>query len=94
MKNAKAKETKYRKHPELKPGIRIQYRDKNGASRSGRIKSRKGNFLKVAAGISVAFPKKVSIDAVTGYWNPRVKASPENRVTARLKKSLMIGRRT
>lgn len=69
------KETKYRKHPELKSGIRIQYRDKNEATRAGRIRKRDGNFL------SVKFSKeRISIADVTGYWNPRVKASPENLI--------------
>lgn len=73
--NAKAKETKYRKHPELKSGIRIQYRDKNEATRAGRINTRKGNFLKVKFS-----RERISIADVTGYWQPRVKASPENIV--------------
>lgn len=82
MKNAKAKETKYRNYPELKPGIRIQYRDKNEATRTGKIISRRGNTLTVIIGAKyipkVSAKYRIDIDDVSGYWKGRLKANYQN----------------
>lgn len=70
-------EQKYRKYPELQKGIRIQYVDE-GAVRSERIHSRHGNSITV---INASKQKKrIRTEQVKGYWQPKVKARPENLI--------------
>lgn len=70
-------EQKYRKHPELHKGIRIQYVD-DSAVRSERIHSRHGNSITVINALKQK--KRIKIEQVKGYWQPKVKARPENMI--------------
>lgn len=78
------KETKHRKYPELTKGVRIQYKDKNEATRAGKILARKGNTLTVIIGTKYTpklnKPYRIPIDNVYGYWKGRTAARPENMI--------------
>lgn len=63
-------------YPELEEGIRVQYKDRNEATRQGRIVARRGNTLTVLGALKTR--ARVSIENITGYWQPKVKASPKN----------------
>lgn len=86
---------KHRKFPEIQKGIRIQFMDKNEATRSGKILARKGNTLTVIIGyryVKILNKKyRISISNVIGYWNPKVKAIQKNLI--RLKEVRKDGRR-
>lgn len=69
---------KFRRHPELQKGIRIQYIDENGATRTERIHSRHGNTITVVDVLKRK--KRIKIEHIEGYWKPRVKASPDNLI--------------
>ena len=62
----------------LKEGIRVQYKDRNEATRQGRIVARHGNTITVVGALKSR--ARVSIGNVVGYWQARVKASPYNLV--------------
>ncbi len=72
------KQVEHRKFPGLRPGIRVQYVDRDGASRSERMCSRNGNTITVRNALNVK--KRIFIEKVRGYWKPRVKASLENLI--------------
>lgn len=63
-------------YPELEEGIRIQYKDRNEATRQGCIVARKGSTISVLGALKTK--ARVSIGNITGYWQPKVKASPKN----------------
>lgn len=63
-------------YPELIGGIRIQYKDKNEATRQGRIIARRGNLVTILGALKTR--ARVSTENITGYWKARVKASPKN----------------
>lgn len=65
-------------YPELKEGIRVQYKDRNEATRQGRIVARHGNKITVLGALKIR--ARVSIENVQGYWQERVKASPKNYI--------------
>ena len=69
------KEQKFRNFPELQKGIRIQYSDQ-GAIRTERIHSRHGNTITVTNALKQR--KRINVAQVKGYWEPKVKAKPEN----------------
>lgn len=61
---------------ELKQGIRVQYQDRNGATRQGRIIARQGNKITIEAALKVRM--RVPAENISGYWVPKVRASPKN----------------
>lgn len=63
-------------HPELEEGIRVQFKDRNEATRQGRIITRQGNKVTVEAALKVRM--RVPAENISGYWAPKVKASPKN----------------
>lgn len=83
------KKVKHRKYPDLGEGVRIQYRDKNGATRAGKILWRKGNVLTVIIGTKYkpGLNKKyrINVDDVFGYWKGRVAAKHENMMSLPIK---------
>lgn len=74
----------FRKLPELIPGLRIQYTDKDEKTRAGKILSRRGNTLTVCIGTKynprVSKKYRIPITNVTGYWKGRTAARPENLI--------------
>lgn len=77
----------FRKLDELKKGIRVQYRDKYGRLRTGIVMSRRGNVLSIKTPLHQYTKnkgkrkyKQVHINDLYGYWPPRCKASPKNRI--------------
>ncbi len=74
------KEQKFRKFPELIPGTRIQYMDKDEKTRAGKILSRKGNILTVCIGTKydprVSRKYRIPVENVAGYWKGRTAARP------------------
>ncbi len=66
------------KAPELQKGIRILYRDGDGAARAERIHTRKGNTLTVINALKQK--TRITIDQVKGYWKPKVRANPKNLI--------------
>ncbi len=69
---------KYRQRPELRTGIRVQYVDEGGAVRAERIHSRHGSTITVIN--TLKRKKRIAVEKVRGYWQPKVKASPANLV--------------
>ncbi len=72
---------KHRASPELVKGIRVQYKDRDMKTRVETIYLRSGNTITV---INVLKEKtRIELDSVTGYWQPRVRASPKNIISLR-----------
>jgi hypothetical protein len=64
--------------PEIQKGIRIQYLDREGKLRAGRVHIRGKTIV-----ITVDALKQhhdVKIERVKGYWKPKVRASPQNMI--------------
>jgi len=72
-------EDKFRSHPELVKGIRIQYSDRDSKTRTAVIHSRTGNFITVHDALKQRH--RIRLSEVRGYWIPRVKSSPANMIT-------------
>lgn len=72
------KEQKFRKFPELIPGLRIQYIDRDDKTRVGRIHSRTGNIITVIN--SLTEKTRIKLDRIIGYWKPKVKAKYNNMI--------------
>lgn len=76
--------TKHRKFPELTKGVRIEYKDKNEATRAGKILARTGNTLTVIIGTKYTkglnSKYRIPVENVIGYWKNKVKASPANMI--------------
>lgn len=68
----------FRSHPELVPGVRIQYCQLDSATRSGRIHDRKGNFVTVID--AVQHRRRIRLSEIQGYWKPKVRANPKNLI--------------
>lgn len=64
------------KYPKLEKGIRVQFTDRQGKTRAGRIKTRRGNTVTVITPLKTK--SCVNVDNILGYWKPKVRASPEN----------------
>lgn len=77
----------HRAIPELVKGIRVQYQDKDMKTRVETIYSRSGNSITVINGLKLK--TRVNLDSVTGYWQPRVKASPKYMVQLNVRKNLV-----
>lgn len=69
---------KFRQHPELVKGIRIQYSDPDGKTRASVISVRTGNIITVKDALKEKH--RIKLSAVHGYWEPRKKASPANMI--------------
>ncbi len=79
MKKQKKQKTRtFRKCPELVEGIRVQFKDKNEATRSGRIISRHGSMVTIRNPLNQKY--RVDVGRVIGYWKPRVQANVKNLV--------------
>ncbi len=74
-------ERKHHRFPELRTGIRVQYVDRDGALRAERIHSRNGNTVTVINALKGK--KRIPIERIRGYWQPRVKATPDNLIRIR-----------
>jgi len=70
-------ENKFRLHPELVKGIRIQYTIESYTA-AATIHKRSGNFLTVRNVLKEK--RRIRLSDVKGYWKPRVKASPKNLI--------------
>lgn len=70
-------ENKFRQHPELVKGVRIQYAIE-GYTAAATIHKRAGNFLMVKNVLKEK--RRIRLSEVRGYWRPRVKASPKNMI--------------
>lgn len=65
-------------YPELEDGIRVQYKDRNEATRQGYIYTRHGNLITIISALKNK--ERVDVRNIIGYWQKRVKASPSNMV--------------
>lgn len=65
-------------YPELQPGIRVQYTDRDSKTRAGRIVARRGSMITIETPLKEHH--RIEIEKVLGYWQPHVKASPKNRI--------------
>jgi hypothetical protein len=66
----------HKRYPELAEGVRIQYVNKDGATRSEIIARRNGNTVVVKDGLGTR--SKITIDQTLGYWPDKVAPSPAN----------------
>lgn len=71
-------EQKFRKFPELRKGIRVQYIDKDDKTRVERIHARTGNTITVIN--SLKEKTRVKLEKIKGYWKPKVKTNPGNLI--------------
>lgn len=63
-------------HPELQEGLRVQFKDRNEATRHGRIVARQGNKITIETVLKIR--ERAHIERIIGFWKPKVKASPKN----------------
>jgi hypothetical protein len=71
-------EKRFRQHPELIKGIRIQYSDQDNKTRAAVIFARTGNMITVKDALLQRH--RVKLSDVRGYWEPKKRASPKNMI--------------
>lgn len=78
-KESRRYEMKKRLLPEIQEGIRVEFASpQNGATYCGVVAKRTGNTLTVRRTLNQK--QRIHVKLLTGYWPPRVKASPGNKV--------------
>lgn len=73
--------------PELIKGIRIQYINRDNATRSEVIHSRENNTIIVKDALGKK--RKVTIDRIIGYWPEKVATISRNLIRLKEKKELV-----